>query len=623
MRILHRMLVAFGAIIIVGLVQSGLTVASLRSLTAQIDDATSRPVAQVNAAQSAWNSYQEADAYLGTVLQAIRYEDSKTAIDRFKVLADDIDKQLAAFEAVIAAPDAEAAEGSTGTDASGAVTQAEASVAEWKKDALVLLGATPATTIPAPHVMEHFRVTLRQQLQQLVTLALDHADAERMAIEAEAGRTETVTIGIALAAALLGLGLAIPSALTLTRPLARLERRMRDMTEGDVESEIADQGRSDEIGRIAKALSFFRERLIERSRLEADNAEVGRMNEVRLREVEAAHSAAGREQTEIVRELGNAVDAMARGNLTVRLADGVAASYEKLKQDFNSALASLENTVRTVAGTTVDIRVGADEMAEAAGDMSRRTEQQAAHIEEIAAALGEIMTTVKKTADGATRARQAVASANVEAGTSGEIVKRAMEAMDKIENSSQQVSQIIGVIDEIAFQTNLLALNAGVEAARAGEGGRGFAVVASEVRALAQRCTAAAKEIKGLISMSRPEVAQGVELVAQAGKALEAIGAQVASINGVVTEIADDAVEQANSLQGINAAIGRMEQSTQQNAVMVEESTAATYSFKSKADELTERIQRFQIGGELADDARRQRGASAHAEQPARRVAAR
>jgi methyl-accepting chemotaxis protein len=397
---------------------------------------------------------------------------------------------------------------------------------------------------------------------------------------------------------------------------------MRDMTEGDVDSEIADQARRDEIGRIAQALSFFQERLIERSRLEADRSEIGRANEERLREVEAAHQAAGQEQAAIVRELGHAIDSMARGDLTVRISNSVAPSYEKLKQDFNSALASLENTVRMVAGTTGDIRVGADEMAEAAGDMSRRTEQQAAHIEEVAAALGEIMTTVKKTADGATRARQAVATANAEAGASGQVVRKAIAAMDKIETSSQQVSQIIGVIDEIAFQTNLLALNAGVEAARAGEGGRGFAVVASEVRALAQRCTAAAKEIKSLISTSQPQVAQGVELVAQAGKALEAIGAQVAAINGVVTEIAGDAIEQANSLQGINSAIGQMETSTQQNAAMVEESSAATYSFKNKADELTERIQRFRIAGAQVAERRPQRAAVANAGRAPRQVAA-
>jgi methyl-accepting chemotaxis protein len=194
--------------------------------------------------------------------------------------------------------------------------------------------------------------------------------------------------------------------------------------------------------------------------------------------------------------------------------------------------------------------------------------------------------------------------------------------MDKIENSSQQVSRIIGVIDEIAFQTNLLALNAGVEAARAGEGGRGFAVVASEVRALAQRCAAAAKEIKALISASQPEVAQGVELVAQAGKALEAISAQVGDINSVITQIANDAVEQATSLQGVNAAIGQMEMSTQQNAVMVEESTAATYSFKNKADELTNRIQRFRIGGVLLQDRQPQRATASPAARPRMKVAA-
>ena len=261
----------------------------------------------------------------------------------------------------------------------------------------------------------------------------------------------------------------------------------------------------------------------------------------------------------------------------------------------------------SVVSSTGAIQSGAREVSSASDDLSRRTEQQAASLEETAAALDEITATVKKSAEGASHAREVVAAADEDAKKSALVVRQAVDAMDAIAKSAQQISQIIGVIDEIAFQTNLLALNAGVEAARAGDAGRGFAVVASEVRALAQRSAEAAKEIKGLISASTTQVDHGVKLVAETGKSLERIMAQVAEINDVIADIAAGAKEQATGLDEVNTAINQMDQVTQQNAAMVEESTAASHSLSQETDQLSGLIGQFQLGrGHDGDSIRRE-----------------
>jgi methyl-accepting chemotaxis protein len=244
------------------------------------------------------------------------------------------------------------------------------------------------------------------------------------------------------------------------------------------------------------------------------------------------------------------------------------------------------------------VRSGAGEITQASDDLSRRTEQQAASLEETAAALDQITATVRKTAENANAARDVVTTAKSDAERSGVVVRETVAAMTGIENSSKQIGNIIGVIDEIAFQTNLLALNAGVEAARAGDAGRGFAVVATEVRALAQRSADAAKEIKTLISASGTQVATGVKLVGETGIALGRIVEQVEQLNGLVRDIAGSAQEQATGLAEVNSAVNQMDQVTQQNAAMVEQSTAASHSLASEAEALGQLVGQFQIGGQ-------------------------
>jgi len=291
-----------------------------------------------------------------------------------------------------------------------------------------------------------------------------------------------------------------------------------------------------------------------------------------------------------------ALKLLAAGDLRARINDELAPEFSQLKADFNEAVAKLQAAVSAVAHSVAGIRLGAEEIASASEDLSRRTERQAASLEETAAAVEQLTASVKQTAGGAGEAAKVVAAMKTDTTESGEVVKRAVSAMGGIEGSSQQISKIIAVIDEIAFQTNLLALNAGVEAARAGDAGRGFAVVAQEVRALAQRSAHAAKEIKGLIASSAADVGVGVDLVRQTGVSLRKNIDQVVGVDHLVGDIATSAREQATSLNEVNIAVNQMDQMTQQNAAMVEQATAATRSLKDETDELARLIAKFEIG---------------------------
>jgi methyl-accepting chemotaxis protein len=311
----------------------------------------------------------------------------------------------------------------------------------------------------------------------------------------------------------------------------------------------------------------------------------------------AERAKAAEEQAEAVRRLGAGLEDVAGGDLTVRLADGFTPDTAKIRDDFNAAVDRLKATMVSVVDSTGAIEASAKDVTAAADDLSRRTEQQAASLEETTATLTEVTAAVKTSAEGTQHAREVAAAADDDAKKSAAVVRQAVDAMGAIAKSSQQIGQIIGVIDEIAFQTNLLALNAGVEAARAGEAGRGFAVVASEVRALAQRSAQAAKEIKGLISDSSAQVDGGVKLVAETGRSLDRIATQVAEINAAVSDIASSAHEQATALQQINAAVEQMNLVTQQNAAMVEESTAAGHSLSEETARLAQLVGQFRVAG--------------------------
>ncbi len=297
----------------------------------------------------------------------------------------------------------------------------------------------------------------------------------------------------------------------------------------------------------------------------------------------------------VIEGLNTALKALADGNLTARITDRVSEKFAVLAENFNASMVRLQDTMASIASNAEGVHATAAEVTQASDNLSQRTEQQAATLEQTAAALDQITATVRKTAEGANDARHLVANAKQDAESSATVVHDTVTAMNGIENSSKQISNIIGVIDEIAFQTNLLALNAGVEAARAGDAGRGFAVVATEVRALAQRSADAAKEIKALISSSGQQVQAGVKLVADTGKALGRIVEQVAKLNDLIAEIAASAREQATGLDQVNNAVNQMDQVTQQNAAMVEQTTAASHSLAHEADALSRLVGQFKV----------------------------
>ena len=322
------------------------------------------------------------------------------------------------------------------------------------------------------------------------------------------------------------------------------------------------------------------------------------------KEADALRAEAEAAQKRVVEVTAASLARLADGDLTTRIHEDFIGDYAQLKTDFNAAMERLDAAMQDVAENVGLMRAGANEISGASDDLSSRTERQASSLQQTAAALDEITVTVKRTADGAQKAHQVVSAAKNDAQRSSEVVADAVSAMGEIESSSDQISRIIGVIDEIAFQTNLLALNAGVEAARAGDAGRGFAVVASEVRALAQRSADAAKEIKTLISSSTQQVKNGVKLVGQTGEVLSDIVTKVSEIAELMNEISASAKEQATTLTEVNSAVNQMDQTTQQNAAMVEESTAACHHLTSEAEKLTNLVSKFKVARAHAAPAR-------------------
>jgi len=395
----------------------------------------------------------------------------------------------------------------------------------------------------------------------------------------ELSRFAMILVMITLAASVVGMllaGYAVRS--RLVRPLLGLVSVMRTLSDGDLKVVVPATERKDELGDLAKATVSLRDNLSAAEQLA----------------IEKANTAVAAQQR-VVDEIGAGLGQLANGDLTARL-DGFPDAYRTLQDDFNAALTELRTTMAGIAGSTTNIHGGSSEISAASDDLSRRTEQQAASLEETAAAMTQITITVQSSAAGAGEANKLVRSTQAEARESGTVVAAAVEAMGEIENSSREITKIIAVIEKIAFQTNLLALNASVEAAHAGEAGKAFAVVANEVRALAQRSADAAFEISKLISNSSKQVGNGVELVGEAGKALGRIIGQVDEISALVSTIAMAADQQSTALGQVNMAITEMDKVTQQNAAMVEESTAAARSLADEATGLTQLVARFSTG---------------------------
>ncbi len=433
---------------------------------------------------------------------------------------------------------------------------------------------------------------LSQIVDQQTVASSKRADASYAAAQA-AQAAMALGAGVLL---LLLVGAGLASIMPLRRDISRIAGATEKLANGDNNVDLDSLKRGDELGAVVRSLNIFRDNQRAIAQMRDEQARASLMTEDERRRAEAARAEAAANQALVVNSLAKGLEHLSSGDLTFRLNDAFSGEYEKLRTDFNNAMSQLQDALKVVIANTEAIQSGTVEISSAADDLSRRTEQTAASLEETAAAVEEISATVNKTAEGATHAKAVVQSAQAKADRSSEVVRDAVKAMSEIAGSARQISQIIGVIDEIAFQTNLLALNAGVEAARAGDAGRGFAVVASEVRALAQRSADAAKEIKSLISASTRQVDVGVELVGQTGEALTGIAVNVTEVTQLVNEIAASAQEQATGLHQVNSTVSQMDHVTQQNAAMVEQTTAAMRSLSDEAAELARLFTRFNVG---------------------------
>ncbi|OXT02013.1 hypothetical protein B7H23_03520 [Notoacmeibacter marinus] len=399
---------------------------------------------------------------------------------------------------------------------------------------------------------------------------------------------------IALAVLAIAIALAVMFARSLSRPIALLVGQMKDLADGDTRIE-PEQDRRDEIGDMARSVAVFRDAAIDKARLEAEAEDNRSLSEKERAEREAAKAEETARMQEAVDALGGGLTALADGNLTVRLDRPFMENLDGLRLNFNSSVEKLNQTLGGIRDISSTLDSNAQEVRSATDDLSRRTEQQAAALEETSAALEEITATIGESSRGAGEMTSIAKLAKTDTDTSADVVQRAATAMADIETASKEIASIIDVIEDIAFQTNLLALNAGVEAARAGEAGQGFAVVAQEVRELAQRTTVAAKEIKELITKSGERVANGGELVRATRDALEKIAEHVTEIDGRISAIATASNEQLTGVQEINSAVGQIDEVTQQNAAMVEETTAVSHSLAGDANSLTRMIGEFSL----------------------------
>jgi methyl-accepting chemotaxis protein len=419
----------------------------------------------------------------------------------------------------------------------------------------------------------------------------------------------SVAIGIAGLAICVGLGLWVSMA-KISRPLTRLGARMNALAQGNLDIEIEETERKDEVGQMARTVLVFRDAGLEKVRLEGAAAEQRQQAEANRLEGEAersrnveAQAAAAEEQARAVKALAAGLSKISEGDLTIRLDEGFTESYQQIKDDFNTTVVRLGETISAIVVSTREITNASTEISTSTTDLSQRTEEQAASLEETSASMEEIAMTVKKNADNAQQANQSANKARDVADRGGQVVGKAVQAMAKIEGSSGKIADIITVIDEIARQTNLLALNAAVEAARAGEAGRGFAVVASEVRSLAQRASQAAKDIKDLITNSNNQVKEGVSLVNQAGSALAEILESIKEVAEVISGIAAASGEQATGIAQVNKALAQMDEVTQQNSALVEENAATAKTLEHQSAAMGERVSFFQIDQPAVADA--------------------
>ncbi|TCV63605.1 methyl-accepting chemotaxis protein [Neorhizobium sp. R1-B] len=469
----------------------------------------------------------------------------------------------------------------------------------WKtmKDELspaILAGNTPVVGAAFEKLATQFHVH-EAAVNELVEMAnVFLADAEKDATE-QTQLLSSITLAAAAASVLLLVGGLYLFRRRAIVPLSVMRDYMTVLAGGDYSRDVPFSGRGDEIGEMAQAVTIFRQSGQERDnirlRQEADR-QAQAERDLALAKDKASEEA---ERESVISHLRAGLSRLSQGDLTVQIDHPFQAAYEELREEFNSSIRTLYSVMQEISGVTETVRTGSGVIANGTDDLAQRTEHQAASLEQAASALDQITATMRNATARAQEANTMMTAAQQGAAHSAGVVRDAVVAMEQIEASSTQISSIINVIDEIAFQTNLLALNAGVEAARAGEAGKGFAVVAQEVRDLAGRSANLAHEIKRLIETSASQVAAGVSLVNRTGEALGDIDGQVAKVTDLIGSIMRASSEQSTALQEVNTAINRMDTVTQQNAAMVEETSAACHELGEEAAKLNRLLSRFKL----------------------------
>ncbi|MCF1462182.1 HAMP domain-containing protein [Agrobacterium vitis] len=442
-------------------------------------------------------------------------------------------------------------------------------------------------------------------LGEIIKLNDSGAAASSTAAEAAYTQSSYVTIGVILFGVLLMSVLTVWIILGVSRPVTRMAKVMLHIADGKLDVTVPDADRKDEIGEMAGAVEVMRQSALAKVALEAQT-EQNRLNaEQERKDVQRrAEEDAERRLNEATGALAAGLKRLASCDLLCEIDQQFASQFEPLRHDFNASVNQLRSALVAVGQVGKGVTNGSGEISQASDTLAKRTEQQAASLEETAAALEQITSNVQATSKRTGEARNLVRNARQHAEHSATVVNNAVSAMERIEDASRKITQIISVIDEIAFQTNLLALNAGVEAARAGEAGKGFAVVAQEVRELAQRSANAAKEIKSLIGNSEAAVSEGVKLVNDTGEGLTTISKVVEDMNQHMDAIATAAQEQASGLAEVNTAVNHMDQATQQNAAMVEEMNAAGAGLNQESRRLSDLLAQFRTGNDIAQPVR-------------------